>query len=139
MKKTIIVITVIFLLPQSGLLAVNKHYNINRPKNTKNLHSLNSNEEILADLGWGVLYSLRGGYSAVHGNIPGAIIDASNGMKNFLKVAEKYQENLQFEREVTEKSYNSYEQWKKSTIKAMMDIIMQIDNHKSTKQGVFYV
>lgn len=111
MKKAIIAI--IFLLPQVGLFAVTKHYNINRPKNTKDIEYPNSNKEMLADLGWGILHSFSGGYSAVHGNIPGAIIGASNGIKNFLKVAEKYQENLQFEREVTEKSYNSYEPMEK--------------------------
>ncbi|MGL4348762.1 MAG: hypothetical protein ACRCSV_04835 [Chlamydiales bacterium] len=109
MKTAIIAIIIVFFLPEGSLFAVTKHFNINRPKNTKDIQYPNSNADMLGDLGWAVLYSLSGGYSAVHGNVSGAIIGTSNGVKKFLNVVEKYQENLRFEREMDEKSYNGYE------------------------------
>lgn len=109
-RKLVITIIFIFLLPKSDLFAItkSKHYNINRPKDTKDIQYPHNNWELLEDLGMGVVYSLSAGFAAVHGNIPGAVAGAYNGTKNFLKVSGKYQENLQFEREVIEKSYNSY-------------------------------
>lgn len=106
-RKSIITIIFVFLLPQSGIFATTKHYNINRPKDRKDIEYPNNNTDMLADLGWAILYSLSGGYSAAHGNIAGAIVSTSQGVKSVLKVVEKYQENLQFERELVEKSYNN--------------------------------
>lgn len=114
-RKAIIVIIFVFLLPQSGLFAITKpkHYNINRPKDRKDIEYPHNEWDMLADIGWGILYSLGGGYAAVQGNITGAIIGAGTGAKNILKAVEKYQENLQYERELVEKSYNNYEPMEK--------------------------
>lgn len=109
MRKATIAIVLVFLLKEGNLLGITKNYNINRPKNTKDIQYPYDNMDIIGDLGWAILYSLGGGYSAVHGNIAGAIIGTSNGVKNFLKVVEKYQENLQFEREFDKKNFNGYE------------------------------
>lgn len=109
MKKSILAIIFVFLLPNAGLFAITKHYNINRPKNTKDIEYPHDKWDILEDLGMGILYSFSAGIAAVRGNIPGAIAGTWNGSKKLSKVAKKYQENLQFERELNEKSYHGYE------------------------------
>lgn len=109
MKIGVIGIFFALLLTESDLSAITKHYNINRPKNTKDIKYPYNTMDILGDMGWAILYSLGGGYSSVHGNITGAIIGTSNGVKNFLEAVEKYQENLQVEREFDQRNFNGYE------------------------------
>lgn len=74
-QKLVLAIAFVFLLPKSHLFAITKpkHYNINRPKDTKDIQYPHDNWDLLEDLGMGIVYSLSAGFAAVRGNIPGAI------------------------------------------------------------------
>lgn len=109
MIKATIAIVLVFLLKEGNLLGITKHYNINRPKNTKDIQYPYRDQEILTDIGLGILYSFSGGVGIIRGNIPGGILGTVNGAKNFIKAIEKYQENLRFERDFDQKNFNGYE------------------------------
>lgn len=67
MRKVTIPIVLVFLLKEGNLLGITKHYNINRPKNTKDIQYPYRDQEILTDIGLGILYSFSGGVRIIIG------------------------------------------------------------------------
>lgn len=61
MKIAVMAMVLAFLMGEADLFAITKHYNINRPKNTKDIEYPYDTMDMIGDLGWAILYSLGGG------------------------------------------------------------------------------
>ena len=70
-----------------------------------------STGEIAWHVGIGVASAAAGGVAAAGGNVPGAVVGIANGAKNFIDAAQKYNENVEYERDRDNDKEHDQDSW----------------------------